>query len=285
MRARAERVRGRLPRGADEHFPEDQAAIEGARELPRGLPARLARAPTSATSPCSTRAGWRPARRTSPRCASSPRARARSSSAATRRRRSASRARMIEAADAERRRFGRDLTTARSSACSPSRTSHGGAQEGPTARRAAGVAADELRRPRGAARARARAASRSRSPTAGSRRRSRRSRRLAVPVSRGLRGAAAGRIAAAAYFVVAECLTNALRYGRATGVRVCVSRATTASCESRSPTTASAGPTPTAAPACAGSPTASTCCAAGSRCTARPARARRSGPPPPARCG
>ena len=31
-------------------------------------------------------------------------------------------------------------------------------------------------------------------------------------------------LAAAAYFVVAECLTNASRYGQATKVRVCVSR-------------------------------------------------------------
>ena len=55
-----------FPEGLVEHFPEDQRrGRDGPGELPRRLPARLRRRPTSATSPCSTRAGWRRSPRTS----------------------------------------------------------------------------------------------------------------------------------------------------------------------------------------------------------------------------
>jgi signal transduction histidine kinase len=140
----------------------------------------------------------------------------------------ASRARIIEAADAERRRVGRDLhdgaqqrLLAASNLLSVARRKANGADD------LLARAADEL----SAAHAELRELARGLHPVA-----------LA---DRGLPAAIASltsvspvpvavdvcpeplpdAVAAAAYFVVAECLTNASRYGRATGVRVCVSRA------------------------------------------------------------
>ena len=61
-------------------------------------------------------------------------------------------------------------------------------------------------------------------------------------------------VEAAAYFVVAEALTNVAKYADASQARVRVARGATAMRSWRSPTTASAGPTRAAGRACAGSP-------------------------------
>ena len=61
----------------------------------------------------------------------------------------------------------------------------------------------------------------------------------------------------AAYYLVAEGLTNVAKYAEAEQRDASTSRATTARSSSRSPTTARAAPTPRAAPGCAGWPTAS----------------------------
>ena len=81
-------------------------------------------------------------------------------------------------------------------------------------------------------------------------------------------------VEAAAYFVVAEALTNVARYAdaRDRGRRSSVTP-DGAPAWSRSATTAAAAPTRPAAPGCAGSPTASRRSTARSRSTARRARA------------
>ena len=78
----------------------------------------------------------------------------------------------------------------------------------------------------------------------------------------------------AAYFVVAEALTNVAKYSKAC-TRRCRCSATTAACLWRWPTTASAARIPTAAPACAALPTGSPCSRAGSRWSPSAARAPR----------
>ena len=77
-----------------------------------------------------------------------------------------------------------------------------------------------------------------------------------------------GPVEAAAYYVVAEALTNVAKYASATLVRVRRRARETAARRSRWPTTASAARTPPAAPACAASATASRRSVAGSRSTA-----------------
>ena len=64
-------------------------------------------------------------------------------------------------------------------------------------------------------------------------------------------------VEAAAYFVVAEALTNVAKYANANAATVAVDASQRARRASRSPTTASAAPIPAAARACAASPTAS----------------------------
>ena len=88
-------------------------------------------------------------------------------------------------------------------------------------------------------------------------------------------------VEAAAYYVVAEALTNVAKYAHASG-SPSASRARTATRASRSATTASAAPRRPAAPACAGSPTASRRSAGGSWWTAPPGRGRRCVPRSPA---
>ena len=78
-------------------------------------------------------------------------------------------------------------------------------------------------------------------------------------------------VEAAAYFLVAEALTNVARYANATRAEV---RVTTARWRSRSPTTARAAPTRPPAPGCAGWPTGWPRSTARSSSTARPAAAR-----------
>ena len=57
-----------FPEGLVEHFPEDRGAVEMGLESYLAVCLRGSQAtPTSATSPCSTRTGWRPSPRTS-RC-------------------------------------------------------------------------------------------------------------------------------------------------------------------------------------------------------------------------
>ena len=139
-----------------------------------------------------------------------------------------SRARVIEAADAERRRVGRDLhdgaqqrLLAVSNLLRVARKKADGADE------LLAMAADELT----AAHAELRELARGLHPVALADRGlpaaiesltsvstvPGRARRCATRRCR-------TQIAAAAYFVVAECLTNASRYGKAGSVRVCVSR-------------------------------------------------------------
>ena len=114
----------RVPGGADRALPRGQAGDRhGPRELPGGLPARGRRHAPRPHGRDGRGADGRPATTTSPRCGSSPRARRPSSSAAARRPRcSRSRARVIEAADAERRRVGRDLHDGAQQRLLPSRT-------------------------------------------------------------------------------------------------------------------------------------------------------------------
>ena len=64
-------------------------------------------------------------------------------------------------------------------------------------------------------------------------------------------------VEAAAYYVVAEALTNVAKYAKAKHATVRVDARGRHSARSRSPTTASAAPTRWAAPACAGWPTGS----------------------------
>ena len=188
-----------------------------------------------------------------------------------------SRLRIMEAGDAARRRIERNL--------------HDGAQqqlvalaldlrmlkarlEGPGDRRALGAAGE---RAGGAARARARHPSRdphrprarARDHVARRPRRRCRSRptwsveeRLPAPVE------------AAAYFLVAEALTNVARYAEASSARVEVRLRRRGARRARSPTTASAGWTRRSAAGCAGSTTASRRSAGRSRSTARSAAAR-----------
>ena len=79
-------------------------------------------------------------------------------------------------------------------------------------------------------------------------------------------------VEAAAYFLVAEALTNVARYANATRAEVRVDP--TARWRSRSPTTAPAAPTRPPAPGCAGWPTGWPRSTARSSSTARPAAAR-----------
>ena len=81
-------------------------------------------------------------------------------------------------------------------------------------------------------------------------------------------------VEAAVYFVVAEALTNVARYARATHATVSVTRDGDR-VVARSPTTASAAPTRRAAPGCAGSPTAWRRSTGAWRSRRRPARAPR----------
>ena len=83
-----------------------------------------------------------------------------------------------------------------------------------------------------------------------------------------------GPVEAAAYYVVAEALTNVAKYACATEVSASAWSARTGTRGSRCATTASAVPRPGAAPGCAGSRTASRRSAGGSPSTARSARAR-----------
>ena len=76
-------------------------------------------------------------------------------------------------------------------------------------------------------------------------------------------------IEAAAYFVVAEALTNVVKYADASHASV-RSRAPTATRSSRCATTASAAPIPAAARGCAGSPTGSPRSTAGSSSSRHP---------------
>ena len=101
---------------------------------------------------------------------------------------------------------------------------------------------------------------------------------LPVELVRHAAGAAAAAVEAAAYFVVAEALTNVAKYAHAPARRRRDRAATTATLSSRSATTASAAPTRAAAPACAGWPTASPRSTAASRSTARRASGTSSGP-------
>ena len=75
------------------------------------------------------------------------------------------------------------------------------------------------------------------------------------------RSASRPTIEAAAYFFVAEALTNAVKHARRERRRRDDRARRRRRCASRSPTTAAAAPTPRAAPACAG-------CRTGSRCSA-----------------
>ena len=190
----------------------------------------------------------------------------------------ASRVRIVEAGDAERKRIERDL--------------HDGAQSRLVAlalllvqlRKRVGADAEaaalleraqaELQdEPRRAARARARHppadAHRARAPAGAQRARRPRAR---PGHRRGRRRrAAAGPVEIAAYFVVSEALTNVAKYAQATEANVAVRRGTGTS-PSRSATTAWAARTSRAARACAGSATASPRSTARSRSTAHPAR-------------
>ena len=182
---------------------------------------------------------------------------------------------MIEAADAERRRVGRDL--------------HDGAQQRllavsnllRVARMKSDGAATSCSPRRGRARPGARELrelARGLHPVALSERGLRAALESlcassAVPVELDITDdALPDAIAAAAYFVVAETLANTSRYAQASRVAVRSSHAP-GSCTSRSPTTASAAPTSPRAPACPASPTASRCSRAASTSRARPAPA------------
>ena len=84
----------------------------------------------------------------------------------------------------------------------------------------------------------------------------------------------------AAYYAVAEALTNTIKYAHATVADVVVTAPTT-SLQIWCATTAAAAPTSPAAPACSGSRTASRHSTAASPCTARPAPAPRCRSPCP----
>ena len=178
----------------------------------------------------------------------------------------ASRARIVEAADAARRRLERDL--------------HDGAQQrlvelaldlrhgARAARRRPGAGARAARRgarrPRGGDRRAARAGprhppggahrGRAAAGARGARRPARRvpARLVAVPDAR-----FAAPVEATAYFIVAEALTNAARYAAAAARGGRGGATWTAACASRCATTAAAAPTRRRARGCAGWPTAS----------------------------
>ena len=268
--ARAARRRARRPLAAGRLLARRQAALGRRRRPPRRAARRRrpARAPgrrSSATAAASARSS------TTARCATSP-----SSSALGRRRRRrsrsrtsgsqaqlrarveelrASRARLVEAGIAERRRLERNL--------------HDGAQQrlvalSLTLRLAQAKlredpdAAERLlgRRPARSSGSRSRscaswraASTRRCSPTAGLGARARGARRARSPMpGRARRDAARERlpapVEAAAYFVVAEALTNVAKYADASQAHGDASRAPTATRSSRSPTTASAGADP-----------------------------------------
>ena len=92
----------------------------------------------------------------------------------------------------------------------------------------------------------------------------------------------AGPVEAAAYYVVAEAITNVAKYAQASHVTVSIRR-TNGRATVTSPTTASAARTPPAARACAGWQTGSRRSTAASRSTARPRAAPASAPRSPAR--
>ena len=192
----------------------------------------------------------------------------------------ASRARIVEAADEERRRLERDL--------------HDGAQQ-----RLVSLALNL----RLASRQARHGPGRCREPARGERRRSSPTRRASCASSpaactppcsataacaRRSRRSRAGRrcrsswrapsperlppaVESASYFVVAEALTNVARYAERLATPRSASTASTAGSRSRSATTASAAPTPNRARACAGSPTGSRRSTGGSRWSAREA--------------
>ena len=188
----------------------------------------------------------------------------------------ASRARLVEAGDTERRRLERNLhdgAQARLVGAGPAARPRAQARRcGPRGDRGAARPRDDRAAggPRRAARARARhppggahrarpgaRAARARLPRPGAR--DGRDRRRAAPP---------GPVEAAAYFVVSEALANVAKYAQATEATVAVRR-TNGCLTVDSPTTASAAPTRPRARACAASATASPRSTARSRSTAR----------------
>ena len=164
----------------------------------------------------------------------------------------ASRARLVEATDAERRRIERDL--------------HDGTQQRLVSiamslglletRLPEEAAAAQTARPRDppSARARARGAARAdprdqspaadRARAAGGARRALPPRRAADPAGAGARWAPPDQIESAAYFMASEALTNAAKHSHGSEIRVVATADAEAPDRSRSPTTASAAPRP-----------------------------------------